>query len=450
MRAFAIGLAAAMCAAVLLPTAALAAKPAAPAAIGDAKSHQQGMTDAPGLIQQTGISCTPVDANYAGQGKTKDANGKENTTKVYELACQEGLGYVIMAPSDGPPNAFDCLAMSINKPVPGQPDKHSVYCLLPQNAEPLAGIQPLVAKAGASDCMVNQARYMGSSPDGKMDQYEVGCANGRAFVLQNPRAGATQKLAALDCLNLKIGDCPTYLPKDRFLALMGTLAAPASRPCQITDARWMGSTPSGQSYYEIACTDEKAGYVLQVSAQRQYEKSYDCARATALGGGCILTAAAAAETQEVSTYTGLAKSIGYSCNVKSYHSFGTDSSGREVVELACADHPDGAIAMLPVDKGQKGEYMNCARAEAHQLHCSLTQPADNYAKLSSEISATGKSCQVTNARGVGTGATGDDYVEVSCTGRSGAFIEFAPGTDSVKSLIPCVEAKGIGGGCKLP
>ena len=449
MRAIAIGLAAAICAAVLSPVAAYAAKPTA-AAAADAKNHLQGMTDAPGLIQQTGISCTPVDANYAGQGKTKDAAGKENTTKVYELACQEGLGYVVMEPSNASPTAFDCLAMSINKPVPGQPDKHSVYCQLPQNAEPLTGIQPIVAKAGASDCTVSQAKYMGSSPDAKMDQYEVGCASGRAFVLQNPRVGATQKLTAVDCLNLKIGDCPTYLPKDKYLALMGSLAAPAGRSCQITDSRWMGSLPNGESFYEIACSDEKAGYVLQVTAQRQYEKAIDCARATAIGGGCTLTAASAAQTQETSTYTGLAKAIGYGCNVKSYHSFGTDSSGREVVELACSDHADGAIAMLPVDKGQKGEYMNCARAEAHQLHCSLTQPADNYAKLSAEISATGKSCQVTNARGVGTGTAGDDYVEVSCTGRSGAFVEFSPGSDSVKSLIPCVEAKGIGGGCKLP
>src|SRR5215469_13946838 len=115
MRSFAIGLAAAMFAAALAPVAAHAAdKPAAKAPAdptADPKKHQQGMTEVPPLLQQTGVNCTLTDAVFQGQAKTKDAAGKEQNSKFYEAACQEGVGYIIVAPDGAPANAFDCLAM---------------------------------------------------------------------------------------------------------------------------------------------------------------------------------------------------------------------------------------------------------------------------------------------------------------------------------------------------
>ncbi len=450
MRVIAIGLAAALFAAALSPAAAFAKDkpPAAAEGQGDAKSHLQGMTDVPPLIQQVGVTCTPSDANFLGQGTAKDAAGKSTVTKVYEVVCQEGLGYMIMSPTGGMPSAFDCLAMSTNKPKPGAADKGAPYCKLAPNADPTLGIGALLAKAGIPNCTVAQARYMGSATDASLDEYEIACSSGGVYVIQDPRKSSSQKLVAVDCMTLKQGDCE-YLPKDKFLATLSSIATPANRPCQVTDAKWMGSLATGESFYELACQDEKAGYVLEVTAQNQYVKSIDCARATAIGSGCTLTAASAAQTQETGTYTQLAKQVGFPCNVKAYHSFGTDKQGREVVELSCSDRPDGAIAILPVDKGQTGEFWNCVRAETHQLQCSLTPKANNFAKLTSQVTAAGKSCQVSDARAVGTGEAGDDYVEVLCSVGGGYFIDYASGADSVKSVIPCGMASGIGGGCKL-
>ena len=450
MRVIAIGLAAAMFAAALSPAAAFAAKaPPAPAGAGDAKSHAQGMTDVPALVTKTGINCTPTDANFLGQGKQKDASGKETTSKVYELVCQEGLGYMIMAAVDGSTaSAFDCLAMTINKPKPGEADKGTTFCRLPANSDPLPGLQPLLAKAGAAGCTVNAGRYMGSSADGKLDQYELSCSNGGAYVLQNPRVGSPQKITAIDCLSLTSGQCE-YLPKEKFITLLGTYATPANRSCQITDGRWMGALPSGDNFFELACSDEKAGYVLQLNAQKQYVKSFDCARATSIGGGCTLTAASAAQTEATGTYTQLAKQIGYPCNVKAYHSFGLDKQGREVAELSCSDRPDGIVGVLPVEKGQTGEYMNCMRAPKMGVTCALTPKQATFTTITGQLTAAGRHCTVTDAAFVGHVENGEDYIEVVCQEGGGEMVNYAAGSDKVKSVVGCGAAGGIAGGCKL-
>jgi hypothetical protein len=199
MRLFAIGLAAAALA-VLSPAMASAADQK-----DDPKAHTQGMAEVPPLLQQSGVNCTPSDAKFLGQGSNKDAaTGKTVTEKVYEVACQEGLGYMIMAPQGQPAQAYDCLAMTINKPKPGEKDVGKPYCKLPQNADPITGLAAVATKAGVP-CQANQARYMGSSTDGKLDQYEVACADGSAYIVQDPRQGSSTALNNVDCMQLKPG-----------------------------------------------------------------------------------------------------------------------------------------------------------------------------------------------------------------------------------------------------
>ena len=449
MRFLAIGLMAAVLFGALSPASAFAAdKKAAPpaAGVGDAKSHAQAMMEAPPLIQQTGINCTPTDANFI-TGKSTE-NGKQTTTKIYELVCQQGLGWMIFAPEGGAPNAFDCLALSTRKPAPGAKDAGAVYCRLPQNENPLQGVQTIAASAG-NNCQVSQARWMGSSADNKLDQYEVGCSDGGAAVIQAPRVGSTQKLTVVSCLNLKPGDC-TYYTKEKYLAQLTTMAQPAGKPCQVSDGRYVGRTPASHSYYEVACSDGKSGFVVEADQNNAYVRAIDCGRSGAMGLSCELTSAGAAQTTENQTYTTAAKGIGFDCDVKSYHQFGVDSkSGREVVELACNNHPESYIALLPVDKGQTGRYMDCVRAAGVGLKCVLTPVDLTYAKLTSDVSRSGKTCVVSNARDVGTTATGDDFVEAACGAGPGVVISYPPTNDAPKAVQTCAQAKATGLACTL-
>lgn len=453
MRLFAIGLLAAVLTAALSPVSAFAAsKPKAvdmSKIVADPKSHKEAMAAVPPLIQQLGLNCTPVDAYTPGQSKTKDASGKDVVTKLYEVACQQGLGWVIFAPTGGKPSGFDCLALSVRKPKPGETDTGQVYCRLPQNENPLAGLQPLLTQAGVSNCTLKDGRWMGSTPDGKLDQYEALCTSGTDYVLQVPRMGATQKLAAIDCMSQKPGDCQ-YFPKEAYLAKLSAMAQPSGRPCQVTDGRYVGSTADKKNFYEVACSDAKSGFMLETDADGHYVNAVDCGKAGGIGGGCQLTSAEAAQTAENSTYTTAAKQIGFNCDVTSYHSFGTDSkTGREVVELACAGRPASYVALLPVDKGQQGQYMDCLRASGIGLKCVLTPISATYAAMSSDLSAAGKSCQVTNGRDIGSTKEGDSFVEVACASGPGYVIDYSPTSTAVKSTMTCAAAKQRGVDCTL-
>ena len=447
MRFLALGLMAAVLAAATMPGSASAAdKPAPPQGVGDAKSHALAMMEAPPLIQLTAINCTPTDANVV-SGKSTEG-GKAINTKIYELVCQQGLGWMIFAPEGGMPSAFDCLALSTRKPKAGEKDNGAVFCRLPQNVNPIQGLQSVAAQAGTT-CQLSDGRWMGTSSDNKIDQYEGACADGTAFVLQSPRVGATQKLTAISCLDLKPGDC-TYFPKDKYLGQLATMAQPSGRACQITDARFVGQTAEHHTFFELACSDAKSGYVLEADAANHYVRAIDCGRSGAMGLGCELTSAGAIQTTENTTYTQAAKAIGFDCAVSGYHSFGVDAkTGREVVELACAGRPESAITLLPVDKGQQGVYMNCLRAAGVGLKCVLSPMDATYAKVASDISKSGKSCQVNGGRDIGSTSTGDDYVEVSCASGPGLVLTYAQTSDTLKSSQTCAAAKGAGLTCTL-
>ena len=392
-----------------------------------------------------------TDANFIGQGKTKDKDGKDVVSKYYEVACQEGLGYIVGSAQGGTPTAYDCLVMLHNKPKPGEADKGPLYCRLTANLDPPKTFAQVLAKGGATNCTPNQARYIGSTADLKLDQYEVGCSEGSAYILDYPHPGSDHPLRVADCMLSDAGTCQ-YFGKDQIVARLTGIAAPAKRSCPISNGRYVGTSATNKHvFYEVACGDQP-GFVLEVGADGKYVANVECARATGIGGGCTLTSASAAQTQEITTYTGLAKQIGYPCAVKAYHSYGPqDAFGkRETVELACSDHPEGGFVLLPIDAGQKGDYFNCVRAETRTLKCALTTPEPTYAKISSEITAAGHSCQVVNARGVGLTPEGDDYIEVACTGQPGQMLEYAPGIpEKIKTVLACAQASGIGGGCKL-
>lgn len=444
MRFLALGLMAALLAAA--GSASAADKPAAPGQ-GDAKSHAQAMMDAPALIQQTAINCTPTDANVVA-GKSNEAGGKAINEKIYELVCQQGLGWMIFSPEGGTPNAFDCMALSTRKPKAGEKDNGAVYCRLPANANPVQGVQAIATQAG-SNCQLSDARWMGTSSDNKLDQYEAACADGNAIVLQVPRVGATQKLTSISCLDLKPGDC-SYFPKEKYLAQLTAMAQPSGRACQITDGRFVGQTAEHHTFFELACSDGKSGYVMETDANNKFVRAIECGRSGAMGLGCELTSAGAIQTSENTTYSQAAKAIGFSCDVSGYHQFGVDSkTGREVVELACNGHPESYITLLPVDKGQQGAYMNCLRAAGVGLKCVLSPIDATYAKVGSDISKSGKSCQVNGGRDVGTTKEGDDYVEVSCSGAPGMVLQYAGNADTLKSTQTCAAAKATGLACTL-
>jgi hypothetical protein len=129
-----------------------------------------------------------------------------------------------------------------------------------------------------------------------------------------------------------------------------------------------------------------------------------------------------------------------------------DLPGKEVVELACSNHPDGGIAVFPVSGGV-GQVYDCAHSELKGLRCSLTKPSAAYPRLTADLKSFGKaSCTVSNSRVVGVSTDQQiGYVEVACAdGLPGYMIGYTMATLAPKTTLVCAEAKSLSGGCTLP
>ncbi len=434
-----LGLAIVAVAALVLGAAPLIAQaqPAATAPKPYTKEQlAQGMKEAPAALEAAHVPCTPTDAAFV---------GKSGKSSVYEVACKEGLGYMVIG-SDGatPAKAYDCLTTMGNA---------SLTCRLPGNADPKQGLAPLVAAAGAT-CTLKDARAIGSTSSGE-SYYEVACQQGPGFILTKAAPGATPPVSAIPCIEAMGGSNVTckLTTKADIVASVAKLAAQSGKPCEVSDARFVGSSSTtGQTFYEVAC-GTAAGFMVQTNKAGVYQAAINCANAGGIAGGCKMTDITKAETEESKTYTGLAKAGGFNCDVSKYRFIGMSPDPKaEVVELACANRPDGAVALFPVDTKVKPTFTDCVRSAKYgeAAVCQLSPPTPVYAKFTAGLVAHGRTtCKVSGARYIGS-AGGEDFIETACAdGGPGWVIEFTP-TDDVKSLLSCGQAKAQGLACALP
>ena len=439
MRPFAIGLTAALAVAVLVPAAVLSApKDAKPAAAAvDAKSRETGMKEAPPLMAQTTIACQVSDARLIGADK-------KTSTSYYEVACQEGMGYAIVAKKDAAPQAFNCLETG---QVGADGKESGLKCLLPANVDPKQGLKPYLAKASAA-CDLQNARAIGTGNNNSF--FEVACKGGAGYIVQVPVPMKLEGTVANSCLlydetgniSCKLTDRATQLQ------VVDTLAAAANNGCAVKDKRYILTTKS-DNYFEVSCQDGK-GYVLQQTlASGALARTIDCANAPG-GAECTLTDTRAAKTEQAGLYTSLAKKAGFDCKVESYGLFPSNDPKKEVVELKCSNRPDGGIGMFsPTDN----RVYDCLFSELNGFRCSYTKPTAVFPRLWSDLKGYGKgSCEVSDARVIGRTET-DGFIEVACAdGLPGWVLAYplnAP-APKPKELLSCLQAKSVGGGCKLP
>ncbi len=444
MRPFGLGLLAALCMAVLSPLGAAhaASKAAAPAI--SKEQRDKGMAAAPALISAGGLDCQLSDARLVGEGS--DAKTKAKTS-LYELACTGNEGLLVQKTADGV-QAFTC--EQANEPGPDG-KMNPTRCMLPGNADPMAGLAPYIAKAG-KPCNISKARALGQSSTNAV--FELACDNGSGWILAISAPPRLDKPATMD-------PCVAYPPDgtisckltDRTaqLAVVDKLMAASGKPCAVKDRSYVGATSTGAMFFEVACQDGK-GYMIEQSPTGQFKSAVDCAAADSIAGGCKLTDARQAKTEQSALYSKLAAKAGFPCQVSGYAPLPSNASNREVVELACSNRPDGAIGIFGATEADPAVIYNCAHSELEGYRCALTKASAAYASLTSDLKALGKStCQVSNARTVGVTADKRGYIEVACAdGLQGYMIEYSLSPLAPKTPLVCSEAKGISGGCTLP
>ncbi len=426
----------------------LAAAAGAVAADKPAVSKDQrdkGMAAAPGLISAGGFDCQLADARLIGQGK--DAKSKAKTT-IYELACTGNEGLIVEQVEGVPaPQSFTCAQAA---DVAGD-SKGAAACILPGNADPKAGLLPYIAKAG-KPCVPEKVRALGQSPTNAV--FELACQGGAGYILAISAPPRLDKPATMDpCAAYPAdGDISCKLT-DRAaqLAVVDRLMAKTGKPCQIKDRAWVGSTSSGLMIWEAACADGK-GYMIEAKPDGT-TTAIDCAAADTIGNGCKLTDARQAKTEQNALYTRLAAKAGFQCQVSGYALLPANIRNREVVEIRCANRPDGGIGVFGATEADPSIVYDCAHSEIEGYRCALTKASAASPSLTADLKKLGKNtCQVSNSRLVGlTPDHAGAFVEVACAdGLQGYMVEYTVAPLAPKSVTVCSEAKGIAGGCTLP
>lgn len=411
---------------------------------GPQLDRARGAAEAPAIVRAAGLTCTIADAAFV--GSTPDnRNG-------YEVACREGLGYIVTAPSQagGAAQVFDCVNVDTTfRAAQASGQGGAPQCRLPGNAQPARGLQAYVAQAGAA-CTINNARYIGDSRANNTVRYEVGCAEGPGYVVDRPRA-AGARATAQTCFRAEAGGpfrCQ-FTPRAQSLAALAPLVAQARRQCTISDARIVGVKPQTRNeVVEVGCQGAP-GFLIETAPTGGFVQAYDCGR---LGNApCQFTAAAQVQALNAADYSRLLRASGFDCAVANFSRLGDEANtGRDIVEVACSNRPDGAFAILAENPGQRSEVYDCLLAPKRGQQCQLTKAEALYPRLSAAITGSQRSnCTVVNHRRMGSTPQGEDWYEVSCSQGRNAVVDYR-GNGQVRQVLRCPDAAQVLGGCKLP
>ncbi len=435
MRPFGIALCAALVVAVMAPATVMSASKKPPA-VSEA-ARKQGMAEAPAAAQAQGLNCQVTDARFV--AKQEDRKAKSSTT-FYEIDCATGPGFVVIA-ATGAGKSMVMTCVEANTPTDGKPP--NLPCILPGNADPKADLAPLLTKAGIQ-CTPTAARGIGQSPTNSF--LEVSCQEGAGYVLvTSAPLDVTKPVEAQNCLNYDEAQTNvkcTLGDRTARLAVIDRYVAESKNNCVIKERRYVGATKDNANYFETSCNDGK-GYLYKIDAKGALSQTWDCAKALGILGGCVLTDAREAATEQAGLYTKLAKAAGTPCEVDRYAIFPAPA-GKDIVELVCKDG-SGGVAIF--EASAKGVVYGCGHALVAGYRCGLNKQDTGYAALTADLRKFAKQdCTVSESRLVSKTTKGTILLEVACTdGLKGYMIEYSEKPVAAIAVTNCAFIAG----CKL-
>lgn len=428
------------------------AKVAAPAAAGSL-DLARGAREAPGAVQAAGVRCTVTAGAYLGTSAVQ-VNGAAVNRNGYEVACGEGLGYIVLvaeAAGAAPPVALDCVAAQANARTEQAAGRApGPQCRLPGNAQPARGLQTLAREAGAT-CTVNNARAIGRIVSTNSLRYEIGCAEGPGYFLDRPET-ATGRAAVQSCFR---GEATSggqfrceFTTKAQSLASLNPVVTQSRRACTVSDARIVGRNPTTQNeVIELGCTGAP-GFFVETTPAGAFAQAYDCGRFGNVP--CQFTAAAAVAERNAADYSRLLRAASFDCAVSNFTRIGAEQgTGREIVEVACSNRPDGAFALLAVNEGGRSEVYDCLLAPKRQQQCRLTQEEALYPRLQTAMAAQRSPCTITMTRRMGTTPQNEDWYEFACAQGRNYVVDYR-GNGVIQQVLTCDKGELVLGGCKLP
>jgi hypothetical protein len=290
-------------------------EPAAPCIL---PGNSDPKSDLAPYIAKAGVQCTPTAARGIGQSKT-------NT--YFEIACQEGAGYVLVASAPADANkeiqAQNCLGFD--------DADGNIKCTLVDAKTRLAVVDRYVAES-KNNCQVKDRRYIGATKDGS-NFFETSCADGKGYIYKVAGTGALAQ--TWDCAKAMgiLGGCTLTDAREAATAQAGLytkLAQNAGMACDV-DRYAVFPSPPGKDVVELVCKDGKGGIGIFEGGGKG--AVYDCGRALVAGYKCGLN--------KDNGYAGLTADLRKfdlkTCVVSESRLAGKTAKGTLLVEVACAD-----------------------------------------------------------------------------------------------------------------
>ncbi|GAA0867806.1 hypothetical protein GCM10009116_02040 [Brevundimonas basaltis] len=238
------------------------------------------------VLTAAGVTCQVSEATLLG------VTAEQHST--YEAVCAEGPGYLVV--SSTPPQSFNCLELAGQAETSRLRDPTAdvgQQCTLPVNLNPVPVLSAYTRAAGI-DCTVDQGVAIGKSTAGNLI-FEIGCADRDGYWLENAEDG----WKATPCWDLALEQesCRYSTAAESLGAWKTVLAGTDAADCDVQQARRVGRDAQGLTVYEVKCGGGN-GFFARVGATFTAQRVHNCIEAATIAGGCSLTAAAPATSEQ--------------------------------------------------------------------------------------------------------------------------------------------------------
>lgn len=244
------------------------------------------------MLNALHITCRLTDVQQMGSGKSI-VGGQPVDVGLYEVACANGMGYLLTLVGLSNASGISCFAASATQQVasansPGatanpsetatSAEKVDSTCHLPANQDLNTMATTVVRNAGTA-CDAHGVKWLGQSGSPTLDYTEVACNDGQGVVLRTPAPGAIGIIDVLSCADAAThgAQCHLSAPPPAVAADTAPAAAGGSPPPD-------GPRPSLQWFKDalskngVSCEVKKARVVGRESIKRRYVVEYQCAQ----------------------------------------------------------------------------------------------------------------------------------------------------------------------------
>jgi len=260
----------------------------------------KAQADSEELLKTLQISCTISNAALlvSGTVHTK-SGGKETEARVYEVACAEGMGYILQTQGHDPPVGISCIhaedarALDVTKGA-----KPGYFCTLPENKDVYAFVARLIQSSKGATCTVKELQWFGRSESTHSEYSEAACNEGSGYLVQTPLPGPPGPTTVMSCAEAAehgikcgltdAGPVKEPVTLDTFRAAL----AQNGVSCKIEQLKLVGREEVRKRYVvEYRCADQSTSMVAFIPLEGNtwpYD-AVDCAKAARSGVTCTLS-----------------------------------------------------------------------------------------------------------------------------------------------------------------